>query len=89
MISMTTPTTTIRVHESSKKLIESLMVGHESYEDAIIRVFTDAKEFFEIDRETKQSLSFIRQDTESNSETIRRLIRKAVSEETNRRKPKQ
>ena len=35
--------TTIRVHEDTKRLIEQLMEIRESYEDTIIRVFTEAK----------------------------------------------
>jgi hypothetical protein len=35
--------TTISIGPSTKALIDSLMVGHESYEDVIIRIFSAVK----------------------------------------------
>jgi len=35
--------TTIMVHPSTKRLIESLMVGHESYEGCIVRLLSKIK----------------------------------------------
>jgi len=34
---------TLRIHDSTKKLIESKMIGRESFEECIVRVFSEQR----------------------------------------------